>query len=53
MGYEKLHKFGDHTLLLVRSELDNRIKDYDRGLNVGWTKHDLREALKFILNINK
>ena len=53
MGYEEIHKFGDHTLLLVKDELDKRIKDYDRGLNVGWTKHDLREALKFVLKIDK
>ena len=53
MGYEEIHKFGDHTLLLVKDELDKRIKDYDRGLNVGWTKNNLREALKFVLKIDK
>lgn len=50
--YYELHKFGDQTLKFVRIKLDQKLKEHDSGINVGWKSQDVREALKFLDRID-
>ena len=52
MRYDELHKFGDQTLKFVIIQLDQKLKKHDSGINVGWKRHDVREALNFIDRID-
>ena len=52
MRYDELHKFGDQTLKFVKIKLNDKLKEYDSGINVGWKSRDVREALKFMDRID-
>ena len=52
MRYDETHKFGDQTLKYVRLKLDEKLKRHDQGIDVGWNRHDVREALKFLDRID-
>ena len=53
MRYEEVHKFGDQTLRFVRIKLNEKLKERESGINVGWNNRDVREALKFIARIDQ
>jgi hypothetical protein len=53
MKYEEFHKFGDQTLKFVRIKLNEKLKEHNSRVNVGWNKRDAREALKFIARIDQ
>lgn len=45
MRYDELQKFEDQTLKFVIIQLDQKLKEHNSGINVGWKRKDLREAL--------
>ena len=53
MRYEEVHKFGDQTLRFVRIQLNEKLKEYNSGIKVGWNKRDEKEALKFLARIDQ
>lgn len=53
MKYDEVHKFGDQTLKFVRIKLNEKLKEHDSGVNVGWNRRDVREAIKFIARIDQ
>ena len=53
MSYEEVHKFGDQTLKYVRIQLNEKLKQHDSGINVGWSRRDVKEALKFMARIDQ
>ena len=48
MRYEETMKFGDETLRKVLLGLNDKLKKFNKGMNVGWKRKDAREAQKFI-----
>lgn len=53
MRYEEVHKFGDQTLKYVRIQLNEKLKQHDSGINVVWSRRDVKEALKFMARIDQ
>ena len=53
MRCKEVHKFRDQTLRFVRIKLNEKLKEHDSGINVGWKSRDVREALKFMDRIDQ